>query len=131
MPTSQEENLPHQEEKNQHREKIVALVIKQVVDDAVVPPVQVAHVGNSEPGRDEQKIIQRAEGWRLHACHFSYRLEELGIPECNAMENKWAETQVFLRDVDVARTRRLLVKWRCARYISPRFAVFEEKCWRI
>lgn len=50
MPTSEEENLPHQEEKNQHREKIVALIIKQVVDDAVVPPVQVAHVGDSEPG---------------------------------------------------------------------------------
>lgn len=49
MPTSEEENLPHQEKKNQHREEIVALVIKQVVDDAVVPPVQVAHVGDSEP----------------------------------------------------------------------------------
>lgn len=91
MPTSEEENLPHQEEKNQHREKIVALVIKQVVDDAVVPPVQVAHVGESEPGWTEQKIIQTAEGWRLHACHFSHRLEELRIPECNAMELKWAE----------------------------------------
>lgn len=50
MPTSEEENLPHQEEKNQHKEKIVALVVKQVVDDAVVPPVQFAHVGDSEPG---------------------------------------------------------------------------------
>lgn len=50
MPTSEEGNLPHQEEKNQHTEKIVALVIKQVVDDAVVPPVQVAHVRDSEPG---------------------------------------------------------------------------------
>lgn len=49
-PRQRGKNLPHEEEKNQHREKIVALVIKQVVDDAVVPPVQVAHVGYSEPG---------------------------------------------------------------------------------
>lgn len=60
---------PDQEQQEHRRQEVVALVVEQVVDDAVVPPVQVADVGHGEPGRAQEKVIQAAEGWRLHVYH--------------------------------------------------------------
>lgn len=70
-------NLPHYEQEKQRREEIVALVVKKVVDDAVVPAIQVTHVGRGEPGRAQQKIIQAPEGWRLHVRHLSWTSRNL------------------------------------------------------
>lgn len=111
MPTSEEENLPHQEEKHQRGHEIVALVIKQVVDDAVVPPVQVPHVGDGEPGRAEQKIIQSPQGWRLHACHFSHTLAKMNWATQNATRCKGAGGVETVADVDVS--CKLRVSSRC------------------
>lgn len=66
------ENLPHQEQKEQRGQEVVALVVEQVVDDAVVPAVQVTHVGHGEPGRAQEKIVQAPEGWRLYVYHLSW-----------------------------------------------------------
>lgn len=86
-PTSEPwRDLPDQEQQEHRGQEVVALVVEQVVDDAVVPPVQVAHVGHGEPGRAQEKVIQAAEGWRLHVCHlFSpWPTIRLAFPECRA-----------------------------------------------
>lgn len=74
-------NLPHHQQEAQRRHQVVALVVQQVVDDAVVPAFQVAHIGRSEPGRAREKIIQTAKRWRLHACHLSASNDKLNVPE--------------------------------------------------
>lgn len=70
-PRQNRENLPHQKQKEQRGQEVVALVVEQVVDDAVVPAVQVTHVGHGEPGRAQEKIVQAPEGWRLYVYHLS------------------------------------------------------------
>lgn len=69
LTTSEQRNLPHYEQEAKHAQEIIALVVKQVVNDAVIPAVQVTHIWRGEPGRTQEEIIQTPEGWRLHACH--------------------------------------------------------------
>lgn len=76
---------PDQEQQEHRGQEVVALVVQQVVDDAVVPPVQVADIRHGEPGRAEEKVIKAAEGWRLHVYHlFPWLTIRLAFPECCA-----------------------------------------------
>ncbi|MEQ2196988.1 tRNA-dihydrouridine(16/17) synthase [NAD(P)(+)]-like protein [Xenoophorus captivus] len=46
---------------------------------------QVPHIWHRKPSRAQQKIIQAAEGRRLHACHLFQTRNKLCYPECSAV----------------------------------------------
>lgn len=63
-------NLPHNEENTDGQSQIISLIVKQVVDNSVVPFGQIFAVRLGEPVRAGVEVVPRSQRRQLHFGHF-------------------------------------------------------------